>query len=72
MPEIAEEKKHGRNKNKIGARCLSVGEAKMILPTYPQIKIQIDQFRSEREGEHKKENINQAENKHKINQEQRH
>lgn len=62
MPEIAEEKKHGRNKNKIGARCLSVGEAKMILPTYPQIKIQIDQFRSEREGEHKKENINQKTN----------
>lgn len=62
MPELAKETKHKRNKNKIGARCLSLGEAKMILPTYPQIQIQIDQFRSERESDNKKENINQKTN----------
>ncbi len=64
MPELAKETKHKnkRNKNKIGARCLSLGEAKMILPTYSQIQIQIDQFRSEREGDNKKENINQKTN----------
>lgn len=33
------------NPNKIGARCLSENEARMILPTYDQIWDQIEQFR---------------------------
>lgn len=34
-------------KNKIGARCLSENEVKLILPTYGQIYNQIEQFREE-------------------------
>lgn len=38
------------NINKIGARCLSDSEAKLILPTYERIYYQIDQFRKEKEA----------------------
>ena len=31
-----------KSKNKIGARCLSEAEVKQILPTYDQIKEQIE------------------------------
>ena len=36
------------SKNKLGARKLSAEEIKLILPTYDQIHIQIDQFRNEK------------------------
>lgn len=42
-------------KSKIGARCLSEEEAKLILPTYEQIYKQIDQFRRERKFESRQE-----------------
>lgn len=35
-------------KNKIGARKLTAEEVRLILPTYDQINLQIDQFRSEK------------------------
>ena len=36
------------SKNKIGARCLTEHEAKLILPTYSQIYDQIEKFRQEK------------------------
>lgn len=41
--------KQKTNHTKIGARCLTEAEAKMILPTYDEIYSQIEQFRLEKE-----------------------
>ncbi len=38
-----------KGRNRIGARCLTSQEIKLILPTYGQIKKQIEQFRQEKQ-----------------------
>lgn len=51
-----------KGRNRIGARCLTAQEIKLILPTYGQIKKQIEQFRQEKQdnsqpGDQKTNNI---------------
>lgn len=56
------------NNNKIGARCLSNSEAKLILPTYERIYDQIDQFRKEKEAisSVKKQRVDSQDNEKSI------